>query len=259
MGAYPYLSCRDWSMISQDIQELDPNLVSVALATDPFGDYDEALLNECFNGSVRRWKEHYVIDLRLPIDEIGSKSRRKNARRSLRKVDVEVVSDPAHWLDEWIFLWSQLVQRHRIFGLRAFSRSAFMKQLAVPGVVVLQAKHHEDIVGAQMYFIDGDIVHSHLSTTTSEGYRLGVTGAMDQFSIAYFADRAHWLNLGGGLGSSKGKLDGLSYYKKSWATNTRWSYFCGHVINRERYDSIVNASGLSPTSYFPLYREGEYG
>ena len=48
MSAYPLFACLDWKSLKSDIDQLAKSLVSVVVVTDPFGDYDEALLRESF-------------------------------------------------------------------------------------------------------------------------------------------------------------------------------------------------------------------
>ena len=43
MGCYPLFACQDWSQLHLDLEEVGSELVSLALVTDPFGEYDEAL------------------------------------------------------------------------------------------------------------------------------------------------------------------------------------------------------------------------
>ncbi len=123
MGCYPLFACRDWSQLPDDLAELGSDLVSLALVTDPFGEYQEADLRKCFD-VVIPFKQHLVADLRRPITEIVSQNHRVRARRALRKLTVEQVGEPVGFLDEWIRLYELLRRKHNINGIRAFSRNA---------------------------------------------------------------------------------------------------------------------------------------
>ena len=68
MGCYPIFTCQDWSKLAPDLQDLGDALVSLALVTDPFGEYDEPYLRRNFD-IVFPFKEHYVVDLQRPITE----------------------------------------------------------------------------------------------------------------------------------------------------------------------------------------------
>jgi len=259
MGCYPLFCCQDWSQLHADIEDLGDDLVSLSLVTDPFGAYDVAYLQQCFKDVVIPFKEHYVIDLHRPMDEITGKRRRKHARRALREVQVEVGQAPVAYLDEWTALYGNLIRKHEIRGIRTFSKAAFATQFGIPGAVMLRAVRDGIVVGAQVYFVQDDVVHCHLGASSEDGYAVGVTYALDWVSIETFADKARWLNLGGGAGTETDGTDGLSEYKRGWATDTRTVYFCGRILNPQRYAEIVQAKGLAPTSYFPAYRAGEFG
>jgi len=259
MGCYPLFCCQDWSQLKADFEDISGELVSLALVTDPFGDYDLPYLQRCFQDVVIPFKDHYIVDLNLPLTEIGGKRPRKHARRSLRKIDVEVCQKPGRLIDEWIALYSVLVEKHGIQGIKAFSKKAFYKQLNIPGMIVLKAVYESITAGVQLYLVQGDVVHCHLGAFNELGYTHGASYALDWFSIEYFAEKARWLNLGGSAGISSDGRDGLTQYKKGWATETRTTYFCGRIFNHKRYMEIVKTKDILHSDYFPAYRKGEFG
>ncbi|MCK4820160.1 hypothetical protein KA005_30625, partial [bacterium] len=111
MGCYPLFSCQDWSQFHADLEGLGNGLVTLALVADPFGAFDLAYLQQCFE-VVLHFKEHFVADLRLPIDEIVSKSHHKYARKALRSIDVEECQEPTQFINEWVSLYNILIDRH---------------------------------------------------------------------------------------------------------------------------------------------------
>jgi hypothetical protein len=258
MGCYPLFNCQDWSLLHADLESIGDDLISLALVTDPFGDYDSAHLQHCFKDVVIPFKEHYVIDLHRPLNEIGGKRRRKHAHHALKNIRVEACEQPAQFVDTWSSLYASLVERHQVTGIRAFSKTAFARQLSIPGTVVLQAIYEGTVVGAQIYFMQGAAVHCHLGAVTETGYDTGAFYALDWYSFEYFADKARWLDLGAGAGIASDGTDGLSQYKQGWTTDTRTTYFCGRVFDHERYKEIVKTKGITATDYFPAYRKGEF-
>lgn len=259
MGCYPLLSCCDWSQLHIDLDEIGNELVSLSLVTDPFGEYCPEYLRRCFSDVVIPFKEHYVVDLLRPLNEIAGRRHRKNARRALKNLQITEILGPITFLEEWLSLYDRLIEKHNISGVSAFSRKAFAKQLSIPGTVMLSATYQGVIVAAQIYFVQGDVVHCHLGAASQAGYDQGALHALDFYSIEYFADKVRWLNLGGAAGTTSGNTDGLSQYKSGWSTETRTAYFCGRIFNRGKYEKIVNASGITNTNYFPAYRNGEFG
>lgn len=256
MGCYPMFFCEDWSGLAEDLAELSDDIVSVSIVADPFGSYSRDLLEECFD-VVNPFKLHYIVDLERDAGEIGTEHHRKAARRAFRKIRVEACKDPAGFIDGWFRLHGNLVQRYGIHGIRAFSRNAFSRQLGMPEIIVHQAFLGDEIVGAQLFFVQDGVVHCHLGAVNEKGYATGAFYALDFFSLEYFAESARTLDLGGGSGLSISSDDGLIRYKSGWSSETRPVYFCGHIANPEQYASLISAR-KPETTYFPAYRCGEF-
>ena len=237
---------------------LGTDLVAVSLVTDPFGRPGPAELQRCFPDVMIPFKQHFVVDLRRPVGDTVGKRHRKHAMRALKQLTIDVIDDAHTFLDEWLVLYDALIARHGITGLRAFSRRAFARQLAIPGTSVLAARHEGRIVGAQIYFLQGDAVFCHLGAFSEAGYELGVSHALDWTSIEHFHGKAAWLDLGGGAGRTSDGSDGLSRYKSGWTDDLRQAYFCGRICNPDRYREILATTGTGATDYFPAYRHGEF-
>ena len=256
MGCYPLFSCNDWTGLAADLELRRSEWVSVALVTDPFGNFDEALLQRTFDRVVP-FKEHFVADLSLSMDQLVSKHHQKHARRGLRNVQVDVVDQPLDGLDEWMVLYDVLCERHGISGIRAFSRDSFLAQLQLDGVSVLRARSEGQTVGMQIWLQQGDVVFTHLAAYNELGYKVDASYALHLTATEYFQKHAKWLGLGAGAGSGASS-QGLSEYKHGWSTGTRQAYFCGKVLQPERYDSLIAAVSSEPSTYFPAYRAGEF-
>jgi len=255
MGCYPIFVCQDWSQLALDLQDLD-DLVSLALVTDPFGEYDEAYLHRCFD-VVLPFKEHYIVDLQRPINEIVSRHHRYYARKASENVHIEICKEPIRYVDEWAALYTALSDRHSVTGVRAFSRTAFVKQLSIPGLVMFRATYRGTAVGAALCFVQKDVAYGHLMGINEVGHELGVSYALYWSHLPYLSDKVRWLDWGGTSGVQNRDRDGLSQFKRGWSTGTRTAYFCGKVINQERYAALVEAKAPPETKYFPPYRSGE--
>src|SRR5690349_18931414 len=144
MGCYPLFACRDWSQLNLDFEELSGELVSVAIVADPFGDYEPAQLRECFPNLFIPFKEHLVTDLSRSPESFVAASHRRKARTALEQLDVQRCEDTTLLLNDWVELYANLIKRHGIRGLSAFSASSFKAQLAVPGISVFRATRGEE-------------------------------------------------------------------------------------------------------------------
>jgi len=257
IGCYPLFVCREWSKLYEDLAEIGNDLVTLSIVTEPFGDYDIDLLRKCFD-VVIPFKGHFVADLSRPINNIVSAHHRSYARKALRTLYVEECQEPTKFIDEWVTLYDNLINKHNLKGIKAFSREAFTKQLTIPGTVMFRAIHEGLPVATQIWFVQGEVGYSHLTAFSEAGYKLRAGYALYWFAIEYFSGKVPWLDLGGGAGVKNQGKDGLSEFKRGWSTGTRTAYFCGRIFNRERYSEISKNKNIIATDYFPAYRKGEF-
>jgi hypothetical protein len=258
MGCYPLFACHDWSQLAADLEDLAEDLVSLSLVTDPFGEYDEALLEECFPDKVAAFKEHFRIDLECPMEEYVQREHRRNARRALKRLQVESCRDEARAVADWTQLYEYLIERHGITGIRAFSPTAFALQFQVPGLLAFRASYEGATVAMALLYVQDNVAYFHLSACSPLGYEMDASSALYWHVIEHCRDRGlKWFNLGAGLSTDAN--DGLTRYKRGWSTGTRKVYFCGRIFDRETYDRIVKTKGVRDMIYFPAYRAGEFG
>jgi hypothetical protein len=257
MGCYPLFSCVNWSGLKDDLDELADDLVAVSLVADPFGDYTFEMLRDCFGDGARPFKEHFIADLSRPIEDIVSRHHRRDSRSALRRVAVERCETPAEFLDDWSELYANLVERHRLKGIKAFSRHAFAMQLRLPGMTMLRASINGQTVGAHLWLAQGDVVHSHLAASSPLGYEANAAYALHWFALKTFSDEARWLNFGGAAGLDAEATDGLTWFKRGWSTETRTAYFCARILNEKKYADAIAEKGVPRSGYFPAYRQGE--
>lgn len=257
IGCYPLFCCMNWHGLNADIDMLGSEFVTLSLVSDPFGDFDLVQLRRCFEDQMVPFKAHFVADLRRSIRQIVSDHHRYYARRALASVVVERYENPVLLLDEWTALYSALIERHRLRGIKAFSRCSFTRQLSVPGLVLLRATYEGETVAAHLWYRQDDVAYSHLAATNRRGYELMAPYALHWFAIESFAGEARWLNFGAGSGISSDAGDGLTRFKKGWATDVRIAYFCGKIFDQQKYAHLLDERGAHGTAYFPAYRDGE--
>jgi hypothetical protein len=254
-GCYPLFVCRDWSRLPTDLDSLAGKFVTLSFVADPFGNFRFDDLQRCFDVVVA-FKEHFVVDLSRSPDEIGSSHHRHYARKALQTIRVEVCPDPLRHLDEWVLLYDHLIARHGLKGIQAFSRQAFAKQLGLPGLVMFRAVQHGETVGLDLWFVHRDVAYGHLVALSPQGYRARASYALKSYLIRHFAGRVRWIDLGGGAGFRNNADDGLTQFKRGWATGSRPTYFCGRVLDTPRYLELTGASHVPADGYFPAYRNG---
>jgi hypothetical protein len=256
IGCYPIFTCRNWERLGEDMVALDESLVAVSLVTDPFGDFDPEMLRRAFPDRFIPFKEHFVADLSASRNTTISSHNRRNARRALRHFDVGVCTRPHDFLDDWIRLYQALIARHDIAGPQCFSRNIFACQFEVPGFTLLRAVYDGVTVGMAIWYEQGDVAYFHLSAFNATGYKWGgASYALLWTAWEWFAPRVRWLALGAAAGTTA-QDDGLSRFKRGWATAKRTAYFCGRILDRKRYEALACPRGKA--GYFPAYRTGEF-
>jgi hypothetical protein len=256
-GCYPLFSCPRWDEVLADIEELRSEWVSLAIVTDPFGDYDETYLRRCFPDMVTPFKQHYVADLSRPIESFVSAHHRRYAIKALRETSISKCEDPTTLLTDWVMMYSVLIDRHAINGIARFSETSFSLQLRVPGLTAFQAFHETTRIGIVLWYTQGPVAYYHLGASSPLGYQMRVSFGLFWFSIQYFAERGlKWINLGAGAGVTNTD-SGLTAFKKGWSTGARPAYFCGRVFDWDNYESLLTANLCWSNGYFPAYRSTE--
>jgi hypothetical protein len=259
MGCYPLFNCKDWSSLSTDLKEVKQELVSLSLVADPFGEYDIALLHQCFKDLMIPFKEHFVVDLSQPVGDFVCEHHQRYARKSLKIITVERCQHPEQHVDEWTNLYGNLIQKHHIKGIAAFSQVSFLQQLQVPGMVAFRAVYEATTIGMALWYVWKDIGYYHLAAYSDLGYKLRASFALFWSAFECFADcRLKWLNLGAGAGTTRNGSEGLSRFKRGWATGTRTAYLCGRIFDHTTYSRLVVERRVAVDSYFPAYRKGEF-
>jgi hypothetical protein len=259
MWTYPLLSCSNWQELHLDLDELQGQLISISAVTDPFGEYDLAYLHTCFKDVALPFKQHFVIDLGHPLESFVAPHHLRNAKKALRELTVEQCVDVEECLDDWVGLYSNLIERHHIKGLVAFSRNSFAAQLKTPGMIAFRAINNGETVGMLLWYIQNKIGYYHLGAYSPRGYKLGASFALFWVAIQHFTTIGlQWLNIGAGAGANNESSDGLTRFKKGWSTGTKTAYFCGRILDYQKYQEISQAKQVCATSFFPTYRFGEF-
>jgi lipid II:glycine glycyltransferase (peptidoglycan interpeptide bridge formation enzyme) len=253
MGCYPLFACRDWSQLPADIEGLADRVVSVALVTDPFAAVSLPQLQATFPDVCFPYKEHYVTDLSLSLETSIDPHHRRNIRKAVTCMEVEIAPPSEALLEEWQRLYDNLIERHGIVGIARFSPQSFRRQFAVPGFTAFVATDASKILGMTLWYVQGDVAYYHLGAYSDEGYQRGASFAIFNTALSHLkSSGVSWAALGAGAGVNAGD-SGLTRFKRGWSTGTQTAFFCGRILQPEAYESLsVNACDSS--TYFPVYR-----
>jgi len=253
-GCYPLFSCKDWGQLHEDLRELESEVVSLVLVTDPFCGVQSAYLKRCFD-IVRPFKTHYITDLSRPLEDLVDKRHQQKVRKSLKQMEVEVCLEPVKYLDDWLKLYSHLIKRHNIKGIGAFSPKSFEAQLQLPGMIMAIGRKDGEAVGAELTLVDGDKAYGHLAAFSPAGYNIKASYGIIWIILKYLQEiGASFYDNGGGAGIKENVNDGLTQFKRGWANDQRIVYLCGRVFDRQQYESICRDYQARDGDYFPAYR-----
>jgi hypothetical protein len=246
--------------LGEDLEALNKRLVSVALVTDPFGNWTPESLRVSFDQAYH-FKDHYICDLTAEPEKVVSRHHRRYARKALQIGQVRVVEEPLRRLDVWTELYAVLTIRHGLKGIKAFSRESFRKQLQVPGLLMLTIDSSDKPLGMLLWYLQGSVAYAHLMALNGAGYAAHAFYGLFWRSLEIFRNEfrseVSCLHLGGASGTTAGEAEGMIEFKRGWSTGMRPAWFCGKVLEPERYSEIVRSRTLEPAPYFPLYRKGE--
>lgn len=254
IGCYPLFSCRDWTKLREDLLEIGSDLVSLSLVIDPFSGVTLEYLWKNFD-LVKPFKTHYIADLSYPLESFVDVDHRYNARKSIKMMDVEVCYQPVQYLIEWTKLYKNLICRHNIKNISAFSRECFDIQLKIPGMVMFIGKQKNNIIGANIVIIRDQVAYDHLSAYSNEGYNIRASYGIKWKLLAYLNEQnIRYLDLGGMAGTKEDPSDGLAKFKRGWSNEQRMVYISGRVFDRKKYDYICQQYQIKNNDYFPAYR-----
>jgi hypothetical protein len=253
-GAYPILCSSDWGSLANAFDGLQDELVSLVAVPDPLGDHDLTLLKDIFPHLTVPYKEHYVVELQEdPMAKICDHHRR-NVVRGERGVTVERRAIGHEVREAWLALYGNLISRHKIKGMQAFSPSTFDRMLTVPGITPFCASTGGNIVGIVLCAETFPKVYYHLGAYSDAAYELRASYALFSYIIQYYASAGFaWLSLGSGPGARPEADDGLSRFKRGWTQESRTAYLCGRIFDQSAYYGICNDLGAA-ADFFPAYR-----
>jgi Acetyltransferase (GNAT) domain len=254
-GGYPFFSCRNWSELGADIEALGGRFVAVSMVVDPFSGLDGRSLARWFPDVCYPYKEHAVVDLRGDWRQTVSLHHRRNVRAASRSVAVERCDVPYAWFETWCELYSHLIARHGINGMARFSRSSFERQFRVPGLTAFRGIVREETVAMHLWYLGGDVAYYHLGASSPRGYERKAAFALFDAALGHFANCGiQWTALGAGAGWCAAEDDGLSRFKRGWANDARTAWFCGRILNPDRYRRLTRHLPEQTRSFFPVYR-----
>ncbi len=255
MGCYPLFSCGSWEDLGSDLSSFPEHTVAFSMVTDPLGDFTDADLQSVFTDLCRPFKQHYILDLEKDVSPVIASNHLRNAKKALKTLQIEACPQPSLQVEAWTDLYANLIKRHQIKGISAFSRAAFQKQFETPGLIVYQAMLEDNLAGMVMFYEMDNAVYYHLAAYTDDGYAHRASFGIFYKAIQDFQSKnLKWLNMGGGAGMTDSDENGLVRFKKGWTSETRTAWLCGKVLHKPAYQMLSKQNPHASDTFFPAYR-----
>ena len=108
-----------------------------------------------------------------------------------------------------------------------------------------------------LWYEQAPAAYYHLGAYDDAGYAHGAAYALFAAALAHFRGRVPWLALGAGAGVTGDEGDGLTRFKRGWATGTRTAVLGGRVLDAAAYARLAAgraADAGAPPGFFPAYR-----
>jgi hypothetical protein len=253
-GCYPLFACGEWNSLTVDLTNLPKDVIAVSLVADPAAKNTLSELRASFPDVCYHYKDHYFADLSRPLTEFVAGHHQRNVRQAARTLHVQRLENPRNHLPTWNTLYAELVERHQIRGIAAFSPAAFAGLMLVPGLRTYAAFQDDEIVGMVLWLVSETTAYYHLAAYSAAGYNLKASFALFWHCLeAFAAEGIPWAALGGGAGTFAAS-EGLSRFKEGWSTETLPAYFCGRILDQDRYAELSAKLGNQNSTYFPAYR-----
>jgi hypothetical protein len=113
MGCYPLFCCKDWSKLYLDMTQIKSEIISLALVTDPFGNYQETDLRKIFCDVCFPYKEHFVIDLKKDKKKFIVEHHQRNAKKALKLLKIQSSQEGISYLENWNCLYNKLIEKYK--------------------------------------------------------------------------------------------------------------------------------------------------
>lgn len=195
-----------------------------------------------------------------PVQEEFSGSTRKKIRKALKDgVTYRITVDPDN-LEQFKDIYITTMKEVRADPLYFFDDVYFSKCLDYFGdkVILVEALYESEVIGAELHFRSGPVIHTHLSGSLYKYSHLSPVHVMT-YAIVLWADEHGVDIIHSGGGRTAAPDDSLYLFKKKFGKNTEFDYCIGYKIwNEDIYQQLTELTHSDATAeFFPAYRQKE--
>lgn len=198
----------------------------------------------------------YLIDLTQSEDELWARlnsGHRYEIKKSLKLTGLEISSDYHLWVNDFIRLYYQTIDRVGASPVYRFSEETLLRLAQHPGSILLGALVDHKLEAAVLLLSEQGIAEYFINAATPSGKfltRLLLWKGMIQLKM----DGNQIFNLGGGATES----DDLDTFKRRFGGHAAAVYLVKDILNQDEYASLCSAycsaddlaRGLFPPYYY---------
>lgn len=237
---------------------IEQNIVSEFVRFHPIKD-NARDFDSCYDVRFKRHTTGVTLKgFENPVQEEFSSSTRKRIRKALKDgVAYRVTANPDN-LNQFKDIYLKTMERIGADPLYFFDDSYFSNCLKYFGdeLILVEALYESQVIGAELHFRSGPVIHTHLSGSLSEYNHLSPVYVMTYAIVLWAKERGvELIHSGGGLTTAPD--DSLYLFKKKFGRNTDFNYYIGYKIwNEEIYRQLTElAQPTSNADFFPAYRQ----
>lgn len=218
-------------------------------AEDFDGFYETTYLRETTGTTLKGYDD--------PVTSEFSKSARKAVRKALNAgVDYRITVSPES-LDGFKRIYYATMKRLNAESYYYFDEKYFSNCLKYfsDRIVLIEALYEGEVIGAELHFICGDFLHTHLSGTVENMNHLSPVYVMTYAAVLWGKENGiNLIHAGGGVTNSP--EDTLYLFKKKFGQNTTFQFHIGKKVwNPEVYQLLCEEAVVGPyEEFFPAYR-----
>jgi len=252
-GPYPFTPLTNSRLIAEDFSALSAaGAVSLTFVIDALQP-DTDWFRGCFD-YVQPFKRHCLVDHRVGTPSTSPHHQYEVRRALVNKCETQAFALMDH-LNEWTELYDNLLRRHELTGIHAFSQSYFQQIAQMPELLCMGAFRCGAMLSCHLWMTHGNFAYSHLSASSEEGYSCGASYVVCQHSIDMLSG-CDVIDLGGVPGVSDSTREGLARFKRGFTNAESQNWICGKILRQDVYDKLCTERNVEATSesYFPAYR-----
>ncbi len=256
----PFIICQNPDSLIHDFESLSDKYVALTVITNPIYEISKEIWSSYFKDLFVPFKSHYLVEIeKYQFERTVSQHHRYYSRKALKEAAITLAEKPIDYLDDFYYLYQQLLVRHDVCASNALSKKMLAQQFNVPGVKMFVARDDYGIQAISVWMQTQDVAFYHLAVSSETGYKKSFAyGTMKTAIDHFFGEGTRMLGLGGGNSiRTKNKIavnSGLQSFKAGWATLSTDVFLCGRILNPEIYNALTKSAVKTDSQFFPLYR-----